>query len=154
VGDYVTTNNFESVLGWGADAGSLTQEHAHSGRFAVWVDANHEYSHTFRLPLGQASMHTLKAVEVEAWVYLPSARAAGAVSLQIVDPANNGLRMVHTEQLDLLSQVTEYRKWTLVRHTFVLPDSLSPAYELRVFLWRNNSPEPVYLDDMSIKALE
>ena len=155
VGDYVTTNNFESVLGWGADAGTLTKDHAHSGRFAVRVDAGHEYGQTFDLPLDQASVHVLKSVRLEAWVFLPSAQANAAVVLQIVNTANNGFRVVHSEQLDLLGQVKNYQQWQPVRHDFALPaSSLRPDYHLRVFLWRSNSPEPVYLDDISLKALE
>ncbi len=154
VGDYVTTNDFESVLGWGADTNTLTKEHAHSGRFAVRTDADHEYGLTFDLPLKQASEHGLKGVTMEAWVYLPSAQANAALVLQIIDPATNELRVVHSEQVDLLAQVKSYKEWTEVQHTFRLPPGLSPDYHLRLFLWRSSSPEPVYLDDLQVKALE
>jgi len=154
VGDYVTTNNFESVAGWGADASTLTKEHTHSGQFAVRVDADHEYGQTFDLPLNQASVHALKGVELEAWAYLPSAQASGALVLQIIDAAGADSRVVHSEQVELLNEVKEYKEWTKVRHVFNLPDALSPDYHLRIFLWRSGSKEPVYIDDISIKALE
>jgi hypothetical protein len=154
VGDYITTNNFESVLGWGAQAPTLSKEHAHSGRFAVRVDANNEYGQTFDVSLAEASVHPLKGVRLDAWVYLPSTQATGALVLQILDTANNGMRVVHSEQLDLAKQVRAAKEWTPVQHDFVLPAALAPGYRLRVYLWRSNSPEPVYLDDISLKALE
>ncbi|MBC8082019.1 MAG: carbohydrate binding domain-containing protein [Hymenobacter sp.] len=152
VGDYITTNDFESVLGWGADAVSLTLDHAHSGRHAVQVGPGHEYGLTYNLPLGQASVHQLTGVEMEAWVYVPSAQASGALALQIID-ASNG-KVTHAEYFTLTEQVQEYGEWRPVRKRFMLPTGLSNDLHLRMYLWRNNSPEAVYLDDLRVKALE
>lgn len=152
IGDYVTTNDFESVAGWGSDLSSLTRDHAHSGRYAVQVGPDHEYGLTYDLPLNQASVHQLKGVEVDAWVYLPSSQASGALALQIID-AGSG-KAVHAEYLPLAEQVQVYKEWRPVRKRFMLPAGLSNDLHLRIYLWRNNSPETLYLDDLSVKALE
>ncbi|HEX8425819.1 carbohydrate binding domain-containing protein [Hymenobacter sp.] len=152
IGDYVTVNDFESVLGWGSDASSLTRDHAHSGRYAVQVGPEHEYGLTYDLPLSQASVHQLRGVEVEAWVYLPSSQASAMLALQIID-AGSG-KAVHTEYLPLTEQVQEYKEWRPVHKRFILPVGLSNDFHLRMYLWRNNSPETVYLDDLNVKALE
>lgn len=155
VGDSITRTDFDDLLGWGADPTALTREHAHSGRFATFVNADREYSLTYRLPLGQASVHIIKAVEIEAWVYLTSAKAAASLSVQLGRPgASSDAPALYAEQLNLLDQVHEFGKWVPVHRTFVLPEGAPSESELRIFLWRQNSPEPVYLDDLHVKARE
>ena len=83
VGDYVTDNDFEAMRGWLPDASSLTRDHAHSGQFATYVGPEREYGLTFDLPLREASVHTLKGVAVEAWVYLPTPEAAASLEVQV-----------------------------------------------------------------------
>ena len=86
VGDYVTANDFEALRGWGVDGNSLTRDHAHSGQYATFVSPEHEYGLTFDLPLNQASVHALKGVAVEAWVYLPTPQAAASLEVQVQLP--------------------------------------------------------------------
>lgn len=153
VGDEVAHNDFEAVRGWGsADTTSLTTTHAHSGRFAVVVDARREKGFAYDAALHNASVHPLRAVEVEAWVNLPSARADAALSLQLW-PAN-GSPPTHYDQLRLLDQVTQFNQWVPVHALFKLPAGLGDDDRLRIFLWRSASAEPVYLDDIRVKARE
>lgn len=153
VGDEVTHNGFESVRGWGqADTASLTTARARSGRYAVVVDAAREFGLTYNAALREASVHPLRAVDVEAWVYLPSARADAALSLQVW-PAGASAP-THNNQLRLLDQVTQFNRWVRVRHLFKLPTGLGADDRLRLFLWRSASPEPVFLDDIRVKARE
>jgi len=153
VGDNVTTTDFEQLAGWGdADRQALTQQQAHSGRTATFVGPARAYSLAYYLPLGQASVHPLKAVELDAWVYLPSGKASAALAVQVLPPGG-GAPLYH-EQLPLLDQVHDFGSWQRVHHVFVLPQGLPGEAELRIFLGRATSPEPVYLDDLTVKARE
>ncbi|MBD2723439.1 carbohydrate binding domain-containing protein [Hymenobacter armeniacus] len=154
VGDYVTVNDFEAVRGWGADNTGLVRDHAHSGQYAVFVGPQREYSLTYDLPLGEASVHTLKGVAVEAWVYLPSPQAAASLEVQVRLPGEEN-KLGYAGRLPLPEQVKETGKWTRVRQEFAFPVGLPADAHLRIFMWRNGSAaETVYLDDLRVKALE
>lgn len=153
VGDIITQTDFEDMTGWGADVSAVTRERAHSGRFAIFVNPTREFSLTYRLPLREASVHQIKAIDIEAWVYVPSPSTNASLDVQVGSSAPGG-STPYTEQLRLIDQVHEFGKWTKVQHTYVLPAGLSPDSELRIYLWRNTSPEPVYLDDLQAKARE
>ena len=153
IGDDVTRNDFEAVAGWGAaDRSTLTRDHAHSGRYAVLVDSTHATGLMFDLPLYEASVHTLQAVEVEAWVYLPHDKADATLQLEAV--AEDGTVPLFSEQLPLLSQVSDFKRWTRVQHIFHLPGGLPGSTHLRLYLKRGTNPGPVYLDDIRVKARE
>lgn len=155
VGDDVTRNDFEAVAGWGgADRTTLTRDHAHSGRFAVVVDTTHETGLMYDLPLFEASVHTLQAVEVEAWVYLPNEKADAVLQVEAIADGPEPRAVLFSEQFPLLSQVEEFKRWTLVKHIFQLPGSMPGSTHLRLFLKRGSSLAPVYLDDIRVKARE
>ena len=153
VGDYVTTNDFESVVGWSTDAGSLTKDHAHSGQYAVQVNQDREYGLTFDVPLAAASVHALRGIRVEAWAYLPGPQADAWLNVQIAPPQSPDAP-VFRDGLRLLDQVHDYQKWTRVEKEFAFPANLTGDDHLRLFLWRGGSPVPVYLDDIKVRALE
>jgi hypothetical protein len=153
VGDIITATDFEQLAGWGsADRQALTRQQAHSGRTATFVGPGHEQSLAYQLPLNQANVHPLKAVELEAWVYLPSNKAAGVLAVEVLPPGG-GPPLYH-EQLPLLDQVQEFGSWQQVHKVFVLPWDLPGEAQLRIFLGRATSPEPLYLDDLTVKARE
>ena len=155
VGDSITTTDFDNLAGWGADINGLSREHAHSGRFATFVSPEREYSLTYSLPLRDASVHLIKAVEIDAWVYLPSDKAKASLTVQTVRPPGSpDTSSLSNEPLHLLDQVHKFGKWQPVHHVFVLPPGLPVDSDLRIFLWRDASSEPVYLDDLTVKARE
>ena len=150
VGDIVTQNDFEAVAGWGgADRSTLTRDHAHSGRYAVLVDGAHETGLMFDLPLNEASVHSLAAIEVDAWVYLPTDKADARLRVELLAGEGPEPRpTLHQEEAPLLPQVSEFKRWTQVHHLFQLPQGLPGSTRLRLFLKRGGSTEPVYLDDL------
>ncbi len=154
VGDYVTRTDFEALRGWGAPAGALTRDHAHSGQYAAFVSPDREYSLTFDLPLHEASVHHIRGLEVEAWVYMGKLPGAATLEVQVRPPGDEDQPLLYSDRLVLTEQVPDAARWTQVRKTFTLPAQLPGEAHLRVFLWRNGSPEPAYLDDLQIKALE
>lgn len=155
IGDDITRTDFESMIGWGADEGALTREHAHSGQFATFVGSTREFSLTYHLPLGQASVHPLRAVDLDAWVYAASPQASAALTVQVMRPPGSPAGPpLYSEALHVSSSPTDAGKWRSVHHVFVLPDGLPGEAELRIFLWRDTGSEPVYLDDLHVRARE
>lgn len=154
VGDDITNTDFEDQAGWGADVNALTRDHAHSGRFATFVGPDREFSLTYQLPLSQASVHPLRAVDLEAWVYLPTATATAALTVQVFRPPGSPAGPpLYYEALQLTSQVVPVGKWSPVHHVFVLPAGLPAEASLRIYMWRTSSAA-VYLDDLHAKARE
>jgi hypothetical protein len=155
VGDEVTHNDFEAVAGWGgADRRALTRDHAHSGRYAVVADTTRKEGLLFDLPLFEASVHTLQAADVEAWVYLPSDKADAALQVEAVADGPEPRAVLYSEAFPLLPEVKEFKHWTLVQHIFHLPGGLPGSTHLRLFLKHGSGTEPVYLDDIRVKARE
>ena len=157
IGDIVTANDYEAVAGWVPGATSLTRDHAHSGRYAYHVDAAHEWGVTFQTPLGQASVHTLRGLEIDAWAYAQNVQGDATASLQVEVWAHGpgqDPQPLYREGLALTPQLPDSCKWTRVNGRFFLPANLPFDASLRIFLWRNSSTKPVYLDDIRVKALE
>ncbi|WP_345054527.1 hypothetical protein [Hymenobacter glaciei] len=155
VGDLVTASDYEAVAGWVPGATSLSRDHAHSGRFADRIDAEHTFGLTFQLPLNQASVHALRGLDVEAWTYFSSLKSGGALQVQVwAHGPGQDAKPLYEEQLNLREQVTDSCHWTQVHRRFTLPDNLPGDANLRLFIWGNPSTKPVYFDDLRVKALE
>jgi hypothetical protein len=152
-GDYITRNDFEAMAGWVSDGSSLTKDHAHSGIYSIKVDKDKEFGLTYQAPLGNVSPHKLRGLAIEAWVFMPSAKANGVLGMQVIDPAQNG-QQIFGEGINLGEQVKEYNKWVVVRKEIMLPANVAYTHNLKVFLWRSGATEPVYVDDLSIKGIE
>lgn len=152
-GDYITRNDFESMMGWLPDATALTKEHAHSGSYATMVNPDKEFSLTYNAMLGDMSPHKLRGVTVEAWVFLSDDKGSAKLGLQVVDPDQDN-KEVFGDGINLSEQVKEYNTWTKVSKEFLLPDNVTYTQRLKVFLWRSDAASPVYLDDLTIKGLE
>lgn len=152
-GDYITRNDFESMMGWVPDASTLTRDHAHSGQYALQVTPEHEYSLTYQAMLGNVSPHKLRGIKLEAWVYLPDEKTTGELSVQIVDPAQDN-KQIFSGGINLPETVKEYGKWVQVSKDIMLPDNIAYTHNLKAFLWRAGAASTVYVDDLSIKAIE
>ena len=152
----ITFNNFEAGGGWSNDPGRnnpglVAKGNAHSGQYALRVDKDHEYSLTYDMPLGQVSTSKFKTLHLEAWVYMASAAATGTIGLQIMLPDGSGA--IGGDDLKFRDVVKEYGKWVKVSKDFTLPDNITAAQHMRVFMWRADASEEVLLDDvlLSIK---
>ena len=155
IGDEVTNNDFESVPGWGwADRTTITRDHAHSGRYAVVVDQHHATGIMFDLPVYEATVQTLAAVEVDAWVYLPNDKADAVLRMELLADGADAQHPLYGEELALLSQVSKFKTWSPVHQIFHLPAGTPGNTHLRLFLKRGTSTEPVYLDDIRVRARE
>jgi hypothetical protein len=153
----VTFNDFESGGGWSSDPAhhntSLVQKgQAHSGRYALRVDANHEYSLTYAMPLGRIREAKFQKLHLEAWAFMPSERATGTVGLQILSPDNS--QQVFSDDIKLRDAVKTYGEWVPISKDITLPASVTPGQQLRLFLWRADASDEVLLDDVMLRILD
>ena len=162
VGDEVTHNDFEAFRGWGTgDTTALSARCPRSGRWAVRVDAAHPVGPVFKASLGAACVHTLKAVEAEAWVSAPAGQTTAGQTAAVwrveVWPAAGG-SCLHREEWPLPAtgpaQAGHPAEWTQVRHIFKLPAGLNSADYLCLTLAHTPNASPLYLDDLVVKARE
>lgn len=153
----VTFNDFESGGGWSNDPGrndpSLVEKGpAHSGQYAIKVDKDHEFSLTYAMQLGRMRAAKFQKLRLEAWAFLPSAQATGVVGLQLFSPDNS--KLLFSDDIKLRDAVKTYGKWVLVSKDILLPDSVAPAQQLRLFLWRADASDKVLLDDVKLSILD
>lgn len=153
----VTFNDFESGGGWSSDPahhnpGLVQKGRAHSGRYALRVDANHEYSLTYAMPLGRIREAKFRKLRLEAWVFMPSERATGRLGLQLLSPDYS--QQVFSDDIQLRDAVKTYGKWVPIRKEVTLPDSVAPGQQLRLFLWRADATDEVLLDDVLLRILD
>ena len=149
----ITFNNFESGGGWSNEPNRnnpslVAKGKAHSGQYALRVDKDHEFSLTFDMPLGQISSSKFKTVHLDAWVFMHSDKATGTIGLQIMQP--DGSAAVGGDDLKFRDVVKKYNEWVPVSKDFTLPDNITSAQHLRVFMWRADASEEVLLDDVKL----
>ncbi|WP_324673407.1 hypothetical protein [Hymenobacter sp. GOD-10R] len=149
----ITANDFESLVGWVGDQPTLTKTRAHSGKYALVVDKDHEFSLTFDAVLGQVSPRKLKKVHLEAWAFRPSGNARGVLGIQIVDPAENN-KAVGGDGINIADEVKDFNKWVKISKDMTLPDNLVYTQHIRLFLWRGDSSDPVYIDDINFTVAD
>ena len=148
----ITSNDFESVAGWGVDPTMLERGRAHSGRYALKADATHEYSLGYSTLLGQASPTKIKTLHLEAWAFLPSQRSGGILGVQVMSVADPS-KEAGSGGIKLGEVVKTYNKWVQVSTDFTLPADVTAAQVLRMALWRG-SGEEVLVDDVVLSIKE
>ena len=148
-------NDFESMDGWLGDTGmgSLTKDKAHSGRYAIKVDAKNEYSIGYGNMLGKLSASKLKKVKIRAWVNLPDANSKAVLVTQIANPTDPSKPLMW-DGFKLTDKVKTYNKWVEVEREIALPENVTYADKLGVYLWRASTSAVTYLDDLSIEKVD
>lgn len=150
----ITFNDFEAVEGWNAEASlpSLTKERAHSGTFAVRVGNGVDFSLGYRNALGKIGRERPRKIKVQAWVYVPSAQANCLLVAQIHSQEQN--KDLFWDGIKLTETTKALNKWVLVEKEMTLPATVPADSQLLVYLWRNDSPQPTYIDDLSISSAD
>ena len=117
--DLLMHNDFETVAGWVADPTTLTQEQAHSGRYSLKVDKDHQYSLTYYSLLGQLSPTRIRGVRVDAWAYKPDKDTNVQLRIGLNDAAGGKLMM--GDGIAYNNQVGEPSKWVKISKEHYLP---------------------------------
>jgi len=145
-------NDYEAVIGWMPDGGTVTREQAHSGRYAVKVDSEHEFGMGYGLPVGKATARKPRKVRVSAWAYMTDASSAARLGFQLVDPATG--QETFGDGINFTDQIKDYKKWVEISKEITLPETTTSTQEMRVYLWRGGATTPAYMDDLRIALVE
>jgi hypothetical protein len=144
----ITQNNFDQLEGWVPPVAGLTTERAHSGRYATKVDAATPYSLGYITTLGQASPVKLKKILVSAWILRTGPQALASIVVELKNPSTG--QGIYWKALDVTKDVHDVNVWEEVSQVFELPENIEATHELRVYLWGSTTPQPVFMDDITI----
>lgn len=149
----LASNDFESLDGWiGGEVGpSLTKDQAHSGVYSVKVDPKVEYSMGYANPLSRLSSSRVQKLKLHGWVFLPSDKAGAQLVTQLQNPGDP--KPLLWDGMDLLSEgkAKGYNKWIEFEHVIPVPEASTYNTQLKIYLWKANSAQPVYLDDLQLE---
>lgn len=146
-------NDFESLEGWIPSNPSLTTAKAHSGRHSIMVDNNVEYSMSYTSIVGKVSPMRIKKLGLSAWALVTDQGSEAQLVVEVKNPADSEQK-IFWESITLGKEVKGINQWTQIKKTFVLPESVEPTHELRVYMWRGGATPPVFLDDVIISRAD
>ena len=150
----LTSNDYEQLTGWVPDntIPYLTKEKAHSGLYSACVNGSIEYASGFTSILGKLSTSRLSKIRIRAWVWLPSKDAKATLVTQLTDPTTG--KLAFYDGLNLIEAAdNKFNKWVEIEKTLTLPATASYTSVLQFYLWRAQSSQPVYLDDIQIERI-
>ena len=151
-------NDFEQLAGWlPAPAPTLTTERAHSGRYSVRVDAEHPFSITYRLKVGEHFSMRPRRMRLSAWVWMESSRDDAQLVFTMgvpgnTDPQDKSKLYVPIYLLDNWP-TWPFKRWTQVNRDVDLPPELSSKAEIAIYLWYGGASHPVFTDDWELTEL-
>ncbi|QDA59946.1 carbohydrate binding domain-containing protein [Hymenobacter jejuensis] len=144
-------NDFENVLGWGdLNTSNITNERAHSGKYSVKVGPDNEYGTGYSRELGLMSPHKPSQLTVSAWVWVPDRTATASLVVTLNRSASDETKVFYS-RIELLQEIKHFQEWEHISKTFTLPDTVAVTNQFKFYLWRNGSPQNVYVDDMEIR---
>ncbi|HEX8657840.1 MAG TPA: carbohydrate binding domain-containing protein [Hymenobacter sp.] len=148
----LASSDFDNLIGWAGDLPSLatlSKVRAHSGRYSTSVQPGFDYSLGYSNALGKLVDHRPEKLTISAWVLVPNDQANARLVIEIKDPANSqGLLYDGTE---LRTVVKEFNNWQRIEKTITVPATAGATSNLVIYMWRADSRDPVYLDDMQIR---
>jgi hypothetical protein len=154
--DVLASNDFEQLDGWLGSAAtpSLNRERAHSGEYSVKVDPKIDYSLGYNNQLGRISPTRLHKLKIHCWVFLSNSKTAVALVTDVSNPDPAKSLVHHSYDLAKATRPKGYHQWIEVEYTIDLPETVTSNSQLVVYLWRADSQEPAYLDDLQILKAE
>lgn len=151
----LAANSFDELDGWVPDGSMpfLTRAKAHSGQFSASVNPTSEYAGGYSGTLGKLSGTRLNKLRLHAWVWLPSRDAKASLVTQVTDPASG--KVLLYDNIDLVAATSStFGKWAEVDKELTLPAEVTSNSVFKTYLWRNQSSQPVYMDDLQIERAE
>lgn len=146
--------DFEGFKGWApALLPNLATEKAHSGKFSIRVDPQHQYSATFRAELGQLVSHRPRRITLGAWVWVPSFLDDASFVVAISNPSDPDHPVFRKEVF--LNDSGPFEAWKWVSRDLNIPMDMyfSSRSQLIVYLLAKNTQSAVYADDLLLTEL-
>ena len=148
----VTFNDFENFDGWLPPTPSLTRDQAHSGKFSIKVDGNTEFSTGYSNMLGKVSPKRMRKIKLQAWAYMPSDKSTARLGIQITDPATG--QEIFGDGINFADEVKKTKTWVEISKEVTLPENITAAQNLKLFLWRSSATDAAFVDDVSLSIVE
>ena len=152
----ITSNNFEKLFGWNNDYqnASLTKEKAHSGVYSLTVKPGVDFSLGYSNLMGNMCASRPTRLTLQAWAYVPGNQANAKLVVEILDPRHPEGNKLLWQGIDLNKEVKRYHSWQPIEKSIPIPPAVNAASVFKLYLWRADSPEPVYLDDIKLERGE
>lgn len=147
--DVLMASNIDGLAGWVSDPNALKPGPAHSGKYALRVDADHEFSPGYNVLLGQLSPTRLRGVKLDAWAYATDGSASG--KLDFVLKAADGQELMH-EQLRI-EDAKPHGNWVPISKEIIFPPSVNYTTRVVLYMSRADAHTPAYVDDVKLTAL-
>lgn len=149
----MVSSSFENILGFAEQVPpSLTTEKAHTGRYAVRVDAQNQYSLTYHGTLGQLCTTKPRKFIFSAWVWVPRPEDEATLILALTSPDDPEHPLLHKNVY--LTDRGPYGKWKQVRREIDVPGTVNRNTRLALYLWNGTAQQPVYADDWQLAELK
>lgn len=148
----LAANGFENLDGWLAESpalATLNKDQAHSGKYSTMAAPGNDYSLGYNNALSKLSPDWPAVLTVSAWVLVPNDQATAKLVTEVTGGGAKGASLLW-QGLDLTKAVKVFNKWQYVEQTITMPATAKPNSRLKVYLWRAESKDPVYLDDLKI----
>lgn len=144
---------FEEVLGWAPDMPpTLTRAKAHTGHYAIFVDARNPYSFTYRTSLGALCPgHRPRRLTLSAWVWVPSFEDDAVLVASLNNPSDPDHPLF--SKYVYLNDSGAFGAWKHVSRDLDLPEGIHSNTQLVIYLWKVNATQPVYADDLQLTEL-
>jgi hypothetical protein len=147
--DVLMTSDIDSLTGWIADPNALKPGPAHSGKYALRVDQDHEFSPGYTAVLGQLTDTSIRGVRLEAWVYATDSNSSG--KLEFVLREADGKEMLR--DLTQLDEVKSFGKWVPISKEIIFPPKVNHTAQVVLYVSRADARTPAYVDDLKLTAL-
>jgi hypothetical protein len=147
--DVLMTSDIDSLPGWIPDPNALKPGPAHSGKYALRVDVEHEFTPNYKVLLGQLSPSRLRGVKLEAWAYATDKNSSGKLEFVLRTP--DGQEMFRDQTR--LEEMKPYGEWVPIRKEIIFPPSVNSTTQLVIYVSRADSQTPAYVDDLKLTAL-
>lgn len=146
-------NNFDELAGWlgAAPQPSLTTEKAHSGHYSIKVDATTDFSIGYTKTLGQMSDRRVVKFKIDAWVLVPG---ADAKALLVTTFGESGAKPMKWTGFDVTKDTPTNGDWQRVSEVIEVPAVATANTIFNLYLWRTGAPQPIYLDDLTVSAVQ
>ena len=122
---------------------TVTSEKAHSGNQSSRMDMENEFSVVFVQKLGYISQPLPKTIDFTAWIYAEESEPSGHIVANI-------RKADYYKSFPIAEYFSVGNEWKKVSASFILPDSLKPADEIKIYLW-NNRKSRLWIDDIRLE---
>lgn len=117
---------------------------AHSGNYAVKVDAENKYSLTFRENLANINAKLPKRVVVNGWYYFPEVNEKAGIVMDI----NENNNLIIWKAYNLSGDNLATKQWNEFTAYFKIDQPIKP--EMQIKIYANSGGKVAYYDDFKI----